>query len=560
MASEPDGGELILQAFRDLGVDCIFCSPGSEWAPLWEAMARQEATGTAGPRYLDLMHETVAVGMAIGHYRMTGRMQAVLLHSAAGLMQGSMAVHGGWLADVPMIVLSSESNSYGEREGVDPGRQWHRNLSFVGGPQAIAAPFTKWACQVPGVETLYEFVKRAGEIAQAVPPGPVYLNCPVEVLLAPAPPPTHLPVPQPARAVAPAQDIAALVSEIEAARSPAIITESAGRHPDGAAALGRFAEAFCIPVYEGASATCLNLDPDHPFLLRGDPRAFPGGVDLVLLVRARAPWYPPSRGFDGARVIVIDEVPQRVQMVYQVLRAARHVIGDVAANLHRAADLAAVPGEEARRRAGLIAALRAEEIAARDRREAAARASQGPVDPLALVLALRDVLPAGTHVFDETITHASIVRQHLGPGSYTFVAGGLGQGMGIGLGAKLAVPGDMVVVAVGDGGFLYNPVLPALMASVREGLAILTVVFNNGQYLSMKNNHLRFYPDGHAVRRNRFPGVDLSGQPDIARVAEGCGCLGLTIRSSAELEPTVAAAVAAVRSGRSTVLDVHLSR
>ena len=32
-----DGGEAIVQAFRDLGVDYVFSSPGSEWSPLWEA-------------------------------------------------------------------------------------------------------------------------------------------------------------------------------------------------------------------------------------------------------------------------------------------------------------------------------------------------------------------------------------------------------------------------------------------------------------------------------------------------------------------------------------------
>src|SRR5690606_31141560 len=112
--------------------------------------------------------------------------------------------------------------------------------------------------------------------------------------------------------------------------------------------------------------------------------------------------------------------------------------------------------------------------------------------------------------------------------------------------AKLAAPGDLVVMTVGDGGFLYNPVLAGLMASVRERLAILVVVFNNGEYLSMKNNHRRFYPDGHAARRNQFPGADLSGQPDIADVAEASGCIGLTIHSAAELETAVAAAVAAV--------------
>jgi len=48
--AHPDGGEALLQACRDLGADYIFSSAGSEWAPVWEALARQAETGAAGPR------------------------------------------------------------------------------------------------------------------------------------------------------------------------------------------------------------------------------------------------------------------------------------------------------------------------------------------------------------------------------------------------------------------------------------------------------------------------------------------------------------------------------
>src|SRR6267154_2236853 len=133
----------MLEAFRSLRVDYVLSSPGSEWAPVWEALVRQSSEGRAGPVYIDCWHETVAVGMANGYALVTGR------------LQGACAIHGALLSGVPMLVFSSESNSYGERIGVDPGSQWYRNLSIVGGPHALAQPFVKWANQVPGIETLY---------------------------------------------------------------------------------------------------------------------------------------------------------------------------------------------------------------------------------------------------------------------------------------------------------------------------------------------------------------------------------------------------------------------
>ena len=43
MPTTLDGGEAILEAFRNLGVEYIISSPGSEWAPVWEALARNRA-------------------------------------------------------------------------------------------------------------------------------------------------------------------------------------------------------------------------------------------------------------------------------------------------------------------------------------------------------------------------------------------------------------------------------------------------------------------------------------------------------------------------------------
>ncbi len=44
-----DGGEAILEAFRSLGLDYIISSPGSEWSPVWEALARQKVNQQSVP-------------------------------------------------------------------------------------------------------------------------------------------------------------------------------------------------------------------------------------------------------------------------------------------------------------------------------------------------------------------------------------------------------------------------------------------------------------------------------------------------------------------------------
>ena len=103
-----DGGEAILEAFRKLKIDYIMSSPGSEWSPIWEALARQKLDRKPGPTFVESWHETLAVNMATGYTLITGRPQAVLLHAAVGMLQGSMGVHGALQNEVPMVVMSGE--------------------------------------------------------------------------------------------------------------------------------------------------------------------------------------------------------------------------------------------------------------------------------------------------------------------------------------------------------------------------------------------------------------------------------------------------------------------
>ena len=88
MKNRFDGGEAIVEGFRKLGVDYILSSPGTEWAPVWEAMADQIHRRKEGPKLLDVWHETLAVDMAAGYTLATGpdagRVVACGLGPAAG--------------------------------------------------------------------------------------------------------------------------------------------------------------------------------------------------------------------------------------------------------------------------------------------------------------------------------------------------------------------------------------------------------------------------------------------------------------------------------------------
>ncbi|MEV6162133.1 thiamine pyrophosphate-dependent enzyme [Streptomyces sp. NPDC052052] len=564
-----DGGDAVVSAFTAAGADYLFCSSGSEWAPVWESLARRHRDGDAAPEYLDLTHETVAVGMATGYALLTRRPQGVLLHAAPGLLQGSMAVHGALLAGAPMVVASSESTTYGDGPGPDPGGQWYRNLSVVGGPHHVAQPFTKWANEAASIHTLPTMITRAAELAWRAPAGPAYLNIPLEILLEEWDGREAKPVVRPGSTHSSPEEVDPVARMIREARNPVIVTETAGREAGGFEALVAFAEAWNIPVVEPDSAVCGNFPRTHPLHAGSDIGPWMDEADLILLVNCRAPFYPPSRRPSKAQIVVIDQVPQRPHIVYQALFADVYLEGNVANTLRQLAKRAKVV--ETGAAAGTAIAARrpaqeerhAAEQSAIARAEAKAGQSEG-VDPVLVAATLRKLL-AGQDgiVVDETITHSRVVKRHLrtaAPDSYFYVQGGLGQGIAVALGVKLAAKERPVVLTVGDGAFTYNPVIPSYDAAKTYDLPVLIVVFNNRVYKSMNLNHRRFYPDGAAAETGEWLGTDLHRLPRLAAFAEPFGMHTETVDAADALAPALERALKAVAEGTTAVVDVLVTR
>jgi len=559
-----DGGDALVTAFNAVGADYIFCSSGSEWAPVWESLARRHRDGLPCPQYLDLTHETVAVGMATGYGLVERRPQGVLLHAAPGLLQGSMAVHGALLAGVPMVVSSSESTTYGDGPGQDPGGQWYRNLSVVGGPHQIAQPFTKWSNEAASVHTLPTMVTRAAELAWRAPAGPAYLNVPLEILLEEWDGREAKPIVRSGSTHSSPEEVDPVAQLIREAENPVIVTETAGREAGGFEALVAFAEAWNIPVVEPDSAVCGNFPRTHPLHAGSDIGPWMDEADLILLVNCRAPFYPPSRRPSKATIVVIDEVPQRPHVVYQVLFADTYLEGNVANTLRQLAKRAKDLDEAAVAvRRAAQEQRHADEQAAIAAAETKAAQAEG-IDPVLVAATLRKLLEGqGGIVVDETITHSRVVKRHVqtaDPDSYFYVQGGLGQGIAVALGVKLAARERPVVLTIGDGAFTYNPVIPSYDASNAYELPLLIVVFNNRVYKSMNMNHRRFYPEGAAADTGEWLGTDLHRLPRLAAFAEPFGMHTETVDVTEALAPALERALKAVAEGTTAVVDVLVTR
>ena len=128
------GGQAMLKGIERSGVDYILSSPGSEWPPVWEALAEAAARGAQKPKYINCRHEAVAVAMAAGYTKVTNRPQVVMLHATAGPLNAAMTLRAALHERTPMVILSGEIAAYGENTRVaDPGGQWLHDLTDLGG-------------------------------------------------------------------------------------------------------------------------------------------------------------------------------------------------------------------------------------------------------------------------------------------------------------------------------------------------------------------------------------------------------------------------------------------
>lgn len=565
MKNYMDGGEAILEAFRKLKIDYIMSSPGSEWSPIWEALVRQKIGNRQGPTYIDAWHETLAVNLATGYTLMTGRPQAVLVHAGVGLLQGSMGVHGALQSEVPMLVMSGESQTLGENPDLDIEQQWYGGIS-VGGAERYVENITKWARQVTSPYTLYESVIRAGEMAQRTPKGPIYLNVALEHMLHDwTPPANERDVPFAPRVQAHPSEVEKVASLLLAAKNPIIVAEQSGRDPAAFTALVELADLLGIPVTWSRGSNFANFPTDHPLYLGVANYKYLEDADLILLVGGRIPWYPPHVRPGKGKIVAINENQFKGHMIYQQLHADLYLEGEIAASLQALAQAARASKIDAatvkarrekwtREHDAFVAGLNAE--------KAKARGNGKAIDPLDLIATLGEVMPADTIFVDETILHGPVLRQHLPfttPQSFFRGFGGLGQGIGTALGVKLAAPERPVALLIGDGGFLYNPVIQALGASKQHNLPILIVVFNNKGYMAMQKGHVHHYPDGAAENANMHLGSKLNA-PDFAELGSHFGLHGERVEQADKLKGALQTALKIVQGGTTAILNVMVSR
>lgn len=560
------GAHALLRTLRRMGVEKIFASPGSDWAPLWEALAIPSARDEF-PDYISSRHEETAIAMASGYAKSTGRLSAVVLHTTVGALHATMAMRAALHERIPMIVLAGESISFGERPEYGIGPQWLRLLSDVGGPARLVAPCVKWSFGLNDSALLSATIERACSIATAAPRGPAFVSIPTEFLMDAHPE-------EAARAAAPVRNPAAdpaaldeLARMLCTAKNPVILTEEAGKDVSAVARLVELAEILGAPVFDAWQPGYANFPRAHPLYggIAPDMKALLEETDLLFCVETVVPVHPAALlTRSKARVAFFGEDPLHTHLPYWGFRSDISVAGALEPSLALLAERVAraVP-KGSRSSVTSQWAVRHAKSREQLREKGRAAGAKDRIESAWIGHELNAVLPDGAIVVDETITHRlDVLRQleRMAPGGFLSASyGGLGVGIGTGLGAKVARPEKTVAVTIGDGAFFYNPVIASFGAAQELKLPVLVVLFNNAGYQSQKLDVIREYPEGWAVRSKQFAGLSIAPRPDYPALARAFGGYGETVERPSEVRAGLQRGLDAVLKGKLALIEMVLA-
>jgi acetolactate synthase-1/2/3 large subunit len=502
------------------GVDYVFGVVGSGNFHVTNALV------AAGAMFIPAAHEAGAASMADGYARVSGRLTALSVHQGPGVTNALTGIAEAAKSRTPLIVLAPEATNPRSNFFVDlPGLAAAIGAGFRRVSAAHAVADVTEACR--------SAVAGAGQT--------IVLGLPLDVQAQPAGDAADLAragadAPAPAGAL---PSIDALVEALAAARRPVFI---AGR---GAARNSEAARAALIALAERCGAL-LAVSAAAKGLFAGDPwyldvsggfatpltAELVGEADLIVAWGSTLNMWTTRHGrliSPGTRVAQVD--------------LDRDALG-----VHRPVDLAicgelvhvarACTDELARRTP--VGGWRTPELAARIAAQGRWRAvpfvdetSGDRIDPRTLTIALDDLIPAARTVVIDSGNFMGYPSMFLGvPDAagfcFTQAFQSIGLGLASALGAAVARPDRLTVAAVGDGGFLMTS--NELITAARLGLQLLVVVYNDAAY-GAEVHH--FGSDRHPLDTVVFPDTDL------AAIARGFGCAGVTVRDPADL-PAVA--------------------
>jgi acetolactate synthase-1/2/3 large subunit len=483
--------ESVVESLIAHGIDTLFALPGVHNDQLFDA-----AHGASDRiRVIHPRHEQTAAYMALGAALVTGRPQAFAVVPGPGALNASAALLLARAMCAPVIALVGQIPSF----AIDRG---HGHLHEIHDQLGLLRHITKQAERIHSPWEASDRVARAVATAITGRPGSVALECAIDIWGQSA----EVTLTPPIFSTSPSADpgaIAAAVDILAKAKRPLIVV--------GGGALGAGSEVQAIAELLHAPVSSFRrgrgvIPTDHELAVSfTESHALWKTADAILAIGTRLYWQQSNWGVDeNLPIIRLDIDPEEIT---RFRHPACALLGDAAVTLRALTAALSVRPVTPQPNPDLpsVRAAFAERLARQE-------------PPMGFLRAIRAALPEDG-IFVEEVTQIGFASRLAFPvhAPRTFLSPGyqdsLGWGYGSALGAQAAAPGRKVVLATGDGGFMFQAA--ELATAMHHHLPVVAVVFDDGAFGNVRRIQAQQYG-------NRLIASDLTN-PDFVKFAESFG-------------------------------------
>jgi benzoylformate decarboxylase/acetolactate synthase-1/2/3 large subunit len=534
------GSDVMVEAMRALGLPYVSLNPGSSFRGLHDSLVNHAGNEM---EMICCPHEKIAVGVAHGYAKATGKPMGVVLHNVVGLLHGAMGIYYAHIDRAPVVILGGSGPATHDRRR--PNIDWIHSANVQGN---AVRDYTKWDHEPRSVADVPNTLARAYRIAMSEPRGPVYVALDAGLQEEPLDEPVTLPdfsrLGTPSRIAPDPVALRRLAELLCAAERPVIVVGYAGRDPAAFGLLTELAELVGAGVDD--TGIRLNFPNRHRLCVTGTDAV--ERADCVLFLDVKDMGKPTQRLESTTRTIASRLAPGTTVLdlgfndlglsswsedYAALVETDAQVTADTVVALPMLVELCRelVGADEAdragRRRAyaNELAALHAERRASWAA-EADRRAEESPVSTARLAAEVWEVVKEHDWVLTAG-TAAEWARRlwdfdapHRHPGRQLGTATQIGISLGVALAHRGT--GRLVVDLQPDGDLMFDA--GALWVASYYRLPMLVVMYNNRAYYNDWEHQERLARQRGTPLERAYIGMEIDEPaPDFAALARSFG-------------------------------------
>ena len=527
---ELNGADVLVRCLADEGVEHVFGYPGGAVLYIYDAIYKQDKF-----QHILVRHEQAAVHAADAYSRASQKVGVCLVTSGPGATNAVTGIATAYMDSIPMVIIS------GQVPTAAIGEDAFQECDTIG----ITRPCVKHNFLVRDVKDLAETMRRAVHIARTGRPGPVLVDIPKDVTIAPCkytPPKGEIVM----RSYAPVNkghqgQIKKAVQMLLQAERPMIYTGGGVVLSNADAELLRLAKQLGAPVTNTLMGLGGYPSADEQYVgMPGMHGTYEANMamqhcDVLLAVGARFDdrviGNPKHFAQHARKIIHIDIDPSSISKRVRVDVPIVGNVKDVLIDLSQHLDAAYAEGKQQ----PAIDKWWAQVNEWRGRQCLAYANSDEVIKPQFVIEKLWEVTGGDAFVTSDVGQHQMWAAQY-----YKFNqprrwinSGGLGT-MGVGLpyamGVQMANPDAQIAVVTGEGSFQMN--IQELSTCQQYHLTPKIVCLNN-RFLGMVRQWQEI------DYGSRYSESYMDSLPDFVKVVEAYGHIGLRIDKPADVEPAL---------------------